>query len=47
MLDVYEERLAAGSIGFEEWVATEYDAAELEASFTKKRSRLLPWVGRS
>jgi protein tyrosine/serine phosphatase len=47
MLDVYEERLAAGSIRFEEWVGTEYDAAELEASFTKKRSRLLPWVGRS
>jgi protein tyrosine/serine phosphatase len=47
LLDAYEERLAAGPIGFEEWIATEYDAADLEASFTRKRSRLLPWVGRN
>lgn len=47
LLDAYEERLAAGPISFEEWIATEYDAAELEASFVQKRSRLLPWIARN
>ena len=47
LLDAYEARLEAGPIGLEEWIATEYDPAVLEASFADKRSGLLPWVGRS
>jgi protein tyrosine phosphatase (PTP) superfamily phosphohydrolase (DUF442 family) len=47
LLDAYEARLARGQIGFEDWIATEYDPDELEASFAEKRARLMPWIGRS
>jgi protein tyrosine phosphatase (PTP) superfamily phosphohydrolase (DUF442 family) len=47
LLDLYEERIAQGAIGFEEWIATEYDPAELERSFAAKRARLMPWIGRN
>jgi protein tyrosine phosphatase (PTP) superfamily phosphohydrolase (DUF442 family) len=47
LLDAYEARLAQGAIGFEDWIATEYDPAALEASFAAKRARLLPWIGRT
>lgn len=33
MLDVYEARLSQGPIGIEEWIATEYDPAEIAAGF--------------
>jgi hypothetical protein len=36
-----------GAIGFEDWIATEYDPAVLEADFAAKRARLLPWIGRT
>jgi protein tyrosine phosphatase (PTP) superfamily phosphohydrolase (DUF442 family) len=47
LLDAYEARLATGAIGFEDWIATEYDPAVLEADFAAKRARLLPWIGRT
>ena len=47
LLDAYEARLARGEIGFEEWIATEYDPEALEASFAEKRARLMPWIGRN
>ncbi len=37
LLDLYEARNAADPIGFEDWVATEYDPAALEASFARSR----------
>jgi hypothetical protein len=47
LLDAYEARLAEGDIGFETWIAAEYDPAGLEASFAAKRARLIPWIGRN
>jgi protein tyrosine/serine phosphatase len=47
LLDAYEARLARGAIGFEDWIAQEYNPADLEASFAAKRARFLPWIGRS
>jgi protein tyrosine phosphatase (PTP) superfamily phosphohydrolase (DUF442 family) len=47
LLDAYEARTARGAIGFEDWIATEYDPVDLEASFARKRARLMPWIGRS
>lgn len=37
MLDVYEARLSAGDIGFEDWIRTEYDNAKLFAAYNAKR----------
>jgi protein tyrosine/serine phosphatase len=37
LLDVYEARAAASPIGFEDWIATEYDRDALAASFAAKR----------
>jgi len=39
ILDAYEARNAAEPIGFEDWVATEYDAARLQAEFDATRGR--------
>jgi len=39
LLDVYDARTAEGAIGFEEWIATEYDPVELEADFARSRGR--------
>lgn len=35
-LEVYEERLKKGAIGFEEWIATEYDRAVIQQGFDTK-----------
>ena len=43
LLDSYEARLTRGPIGFEDWIATEYDPAVLEADFAARRARLWPW----
>lgn len=39
ILDAFEARNASAPIGFAEWVATEYDAAGLQADFDAKRGR--------
>lgn len=39
ILDVYEERQAKGAIGIEEWFATEYDPAEITASYNARKGR--------
>lgn len=39
LLDAYEARAAGRPIGFEEWIATEYDPADLEASFARSRGQ--------
>ena len=39
LLDVYEARCADGEISIEDWIATEYDPAELIASFKRKRGK--------
>ena len=39
LLDVYEARCADGEINIEDWIATEYDPAELIASFKQKRGK--------
>ena len=37
ILDVYEARLARGPIGFEDWIAREYDPAAIQAGFDARR----------
>ncbi|WP_371036890.1 MULTISPECIES: tyrosine-protein phosphatase [unclassified Rhodosalinus] len=37
ILDIYEARLARGTIGFEEWIATEYDDRAIRAAFAARR----------
>ncbi len=37
MLDLYAERLSRGSISIRDWVRTEYDPAQLAASFANKK----------
>jgi len=39
LLDAYEARCAEGAIGFEDWIAREYDPVELEADFARRRGR--------
>jgi protein tyrosine/serine phosphatase len=39
VLDHYEDRLAQGRIGIEEWVATEYDPEVVKKSWQAKRGR--------
>ena len=47
LLDAFEARLAKGPIGFEDWIATEYDPAALEADFAAMRARRWAWIGRN
>lgn len=37
ILDVYEARLARGPIGFEDWIAREYDPETIQAGFDARR----------
>jgi protein tyrosine/serine phosphatase len=47
LLDAYEARSEQSPIGFEDWIATEYDPRALEAGFAAKRARRLAWIGRN
>ena len=38
VLDIYEARLALGTIGFEDWIRTEYVARPIQAGFVQRRS---------
>ncbi len=38
ILDLYEERNARAPIGFEEWVATEYDSTRTQSQYEAKYS---------
>ncbi len=37
VLDIYEARLTLGQIGFEDWIAAEYQAKAIQASYEAKR----------